>query len=331
MAKRIFAFGLIAATAIAATAALAADTAKPYSPPKTPWGDPDIQGMWPVGHLTGTMLERPEKYGDQMYLSDEDYAERAKRMKQFQNLYDNEIKNNKIGMGHWAEVGDAQRRTSLIIDPKNGRLPALTDLGKERSDKMRSSWQPIEFDTPADFDSWDRCITRGMPASMFPFQYNNGVQIIQAPGYVVVNLEMIHEARIVPLDGRPPLSQKILQWMGSSRGHWEGNTLVIETTNLQPGPSMTNVGTSGAPRGDNMPVSEHMKIVERLTPTSPNTIDYKITVTDPEDYTAPWTADLPWQRDPSYRMYEYACHEDNSMIRHYIDSSRAKRAQEAKK
>ena len=331
MPKRIFAFGLIAATAIAATAALAADTAKPYSPPKTPWGDPDIQGMWPVGHLTGTMLERPTKYGDNMYLSDEEYATTKKRMTQFQHLYDNEIKNNKLGMGHWAEVGDPQRRTSLIVDPKNGRLPELTALGKERSAKMRSSWQPIEFDTPADFDSWDRCITRGMPASMFPFQYNNGVQIIQAPGYVVVNLEMIHEARIVPLDGRPPMSNKILQWMGVSRGHWEGNTLVIETSNLQPGPSMTNVGTSGAPRGDNMPVSDKMKIVERLTPTGPDTIDYKITVTDPQDYTAPWTADLPWVRDSSYRMYEYACHEDNSMIRHYIDSSRAKRAQQAKK
>jgi hypothetical protein len=331
MPKRIFAFGLIAAIAIAATAALAADAAKPYSPPKTPWGDPDIQGMWPVGHLTGTMLERPSKYGDNMYLSDEEYATTKKRMTQFQHLYDNEIKNNKLGMGHWAEVGDPQRRTSLIVDPKNGRLPELTALGKERSAKMRSSWQPIEFDTPADFDSWDRCITRGMPASMFPFQYNNGVQIIQAPGYVVVNLEMIHEARIVPLDGRPPMSNKILQWMGVSRGHWEGNTLVIETSNLQPGPSMTNVGTSGAPRGDNMPVSDKMKIVERLTPTGPDTIDYKITVTDPEDYTAPWTADLPWVRDSSYRMYEYACHEDNSMIRHYIDSSRAKRAQQAKK
>ncbi len=340
MNQRLFAAGLMAAgialSAVAATPSLAADNTKlesngasSYTPPKTPWGDPDLQGMWPVGHLTGTPLERPKELGDKMYLTDEEFAEREKRMKRFSNLYNNEIKNNKLGMGHWAEVGKPQRRTSLIVDPKNGRLPAFTKLGKERSDKMRSSWQNIEFDSPHDFDSWDRCITRGMPASMFPFQYNNGIQIMQAPGYVVLNLEMIHEARIIPLDGRPALSQNILQWMGSSRGHWEGNTLVIVTTNLQPGPSMTNVGTTGAPRGDNMPVSDKMKIVERLTPTSANTIDYTITVSDPENYVSPWTADLPWQRDQSYKMFEYACHEDNSMIRHYIDSSRAKRAQQA--
>ncbi|MFN2124838.1 MAG: hypothetical protein ACK2UP_15170, partial [Candidatus Promineifilaceae bacterium] len=103
----------------------------------------------------------------------------------------------------------------------------MTKLGKERSAKMLSSYQDITWDSPADFDSWDRCITRGMPASMFPFMYNNGIEVLQAPGYVVIRLEMVHEARIIPLDGRPPLSNKILQWMGSSRGHWEGNTLVI--------------------------------------------------------------------------------------------------------
>jgi len=333
MKGRVIAWGLVAAglmlSAIAVSPSVAAD--KSYVPSKTPWGDPDLQGMWPVGHLTGTLLERPKDLGDAMYFTEEQFAEREKRMKQFSNLYNNEIKNNKLGMGHWAEVGEAQRRTSLIVDPKNGRLPALTKLGQERSDKMRSSWQDIDFDTPADFDSWDRCITRGMPASMFPFQYNNGIEIMQAPGYVVLKLEMIHEARIVPLDGRPALPQSILQWMGSSRGHFEGNTLLIETTNLRPGPSMTNVGTSGAPRGDNMPVGKNMKITERLTPTGPDTIDYKITVSDPENYTADWTADLPWKKDPSYKMFEYACHEDNDMIRHYIDSSHAKRAQQAKK
>ena len=332
MKGRFIAWGIVVAgltlSAVAVMPSIAAD--KAYAPPKTPWGDPDLQGMWPVGHLTGTLLERPKELGDAMYFTEEQFAEREKRMKKFSNLYDNEIKKNKLGMGHWAEVGEAQRRTSLIIDPKNGRLPELTKLGKERSAKMRSSWQDIDFDTPADFDSWDRCITRGMPASMFPFQYNNGIEIMQAPGYVVLKLEMIHEARIVPLDGRPALSQNILQWMGSSRGHWEGNTLVIKTTNIQPGPSMTNIGTSGSPRHNDMPVSKNMKIVERLTPTGPDTIDYKITVTDPEDYTAPWTADLPWKKDPGYKMFEYACHEDNDMIRHYITSSRAKRAQQAK-
>ena len=299
------------------------------TPAKTPWGDPDLQGMWPVVHLEGTPAERPEKYGDNMYISDEEYAKRQKMMQMQQDAYDKEIKSNKMGMGHWAEAGDATRRTSLIIDPKNGRLPAMTKLGEERSAKMKSSWQKIDYNTPADFDSWDRCVTRGMPASMFPFMYNNGIEVLQAPGYVVIRLEMVHEARIIPLDGRPALPQSILQWMGSSRGHWEGNTLVIETTNLQPGPSMLNVGTIGSRSRNNFPVSKNMKIVERLTPTSANTIDYRITVSDPEDYTASWTADLPWVRDESYRMFEYACHEGNDMIRNYITSSRAKRAQEA--
>ena len=333
MKKRIVALGLIAAgltlSAIAVSPSVAAD--KAYTPAKTPWGDPDLQGMWPVLHLEGTPAERPEKYGDNMYISDEEYAKRQKMMQMQQDAYKKEIKSNKMGMGHWAEAGDATRRTSLIVDPKNGRLPAMTKLGEERSAKMRSSWQKIDYNTPADFDSWDRCITRGMPASMFPFHYNNGIEVMQAPGYVVIKLEMIHEARIIPLDGRPALPGNILQWMGSSRGHFEGNTLVIETTNLQPGPSMLNVGTVGVPPGDKLPVSAKTKITERLTPTGPNTIDYKITVDDPEDYVAPWTADLPWVRDSSYKMFEYACHEDNDMIRHYIDATKAKHEQQAAK
>jgi hypothetical protein len=315
--------------------ALAADkgaTSEPkatYSPPKTPWGDPDLQGMWPVAHLQGTPFQRPEKYGDRMYLTDEEFAEQDKRQKAFAARYEQEIKDNKMGMGHWAEIGEATRRTSLLIEPKDGQMPGLTELGKERSATMRSSYQDIAWDSPRDFDSWDRCVTRGMPASMFPFMYNNGIQVLQAPGYVVIRLEMVHEARIIPLDGRPVLPSQILQWMGVSRGHWEGSTLVIETTDLQPGPSMLNVGTIGSRSHNDMPVSEKMKIVERLTPTGPNTIDYRITVDDPENYTAPWTADLPWVRDDTYKMFEYACHEGNDMIRNYITSSRAKRVQAA--
>ena len=340
MKERIIALSVIAAgmtlSAMVVAPPVSAESAKSvtdsttkYVPKKTAWGDPDLQGMWPVVHLEGTPFERPVKYGDNMYITDKEYAQKAKMLKMQRDAYDREVKNNKIGMGHWAEAGDANRRNSLLIDPKNGRLPEMTAAGKAASDKMRSSWQKIDFYTPADFDSWDRCITRGLPASMFPFHYNNGIQIIQAPGYVVINLEMIHEARIVPLDGRPALSPNIMQWMGVSRGHWEGNTLVIETTNIQPGASVLNVGTVGVPPGDKMPMSKGAKVVERLTPTGPNSIDYKITYSDPKYYTASWTADLPWVRDDSYRAYEYACHEDNSMIRHYIDATKAKKAQQA--
>jgi hypothetical protein len=338
MKERIIALSVVAAgltlSAMVVAPPSSAESAKSgsatnYVPKKTAWGDPDLQGMWPVQHLEGTPFQRPEKYGDNMYITDAEYAKKEKMLKMQRDAYDREVKNNKIGMGHWAEAGDANRRNSLLVDPKNGRLPEMTEAGKEASAKMRSSWQKIDFNTPADFDSWDRCITRGLPASMFPFHYNNGIRILQAPGYVVIDMEMIHEARIIPLDGRKAPPQKVMQWMGFSRGHWEGNTLVIETTNIHPGASVLNVGTVGVPPGDKMPMSKDAKITERLTPTGPNSIDYKITYSDPKYYKASWTADLPWQRDPSYRMYEYACHEDNSMIRHYIDATKAKKAQQA--
>ncbi len=342
MKRRILAAGVVAAgmalTAYGMTAMGAEPTHSPsepaktdYVPPKTAWGDPDISGMWPVAHLQGTPFQRPDKFGDREWLNDEEFAEQDKRQKQFADRYNQEIKNNKIGMGHWAEIGEATRRTSLLVLPRDGHLPPMTELGKERSAKMRSSYQDITWDSPADFDSWDRCVSRGIPASMFPFMYNNGIQVMQAPGYVVIRLEMVHEARVIPLGNMPAPPSKLLQWMGVSRGHWEGNTLVIETTNIQPGASMLNVGTIGSRSRNNMPVSDKMKIVEKLIPTGPDTIDYRITVTDPENYTGSWTADLPWVRDSSYRMYEYACHEGNDMIRNYITSSRAKRAKQAEK
>jgi hypothetical protein len=193
---------------------------------------------------------------------------------------------------------------------------------------MRSSWQEgSTFDWVSDFDTWDRCITRGMPASMFPFQYNNGIRIFQAPGIVALNMEMVHETRIIPTDGRAALPAQIQHWLGESRGHWEGDTLVVETTNLQPGPTAVNGGgVVGAPRENRLPVGETTRIVERFTPTGPDTIDYEMTFEDPTLYVAPWTVRMPWQRNDDYGMFEYACHEANYMIRDYISASRAGRA-----
>jgi hypothetical protein len=200
---------------------------------------------------------------------------------------------------------------------------------------MRSSWgrtpdEVLTFDSEKDFDTWDRCITRGMPASMFPFRYNNGMQIIQQPGYVILNLEMIHDARIIPLGNRPPLSPRIKQWMGESRGRWEGNTLVVVTTNFKPGASMTNIGVVGAPQGNRMPTSEKMKITERFTRLSDDMLVYEITTEDPVVLTRPWTARFPLKLDNSYVWWEYACHEGNRTIPDYISSSRAERAQAEK-
>jgi hypothetical protein len=298
--------------------------------PRTPWGDPDLQGMWPVVHLISVPLERPPQYGDRLHFTPEELAEQQKRIDARNKRYQDEDSADRIGQGHWAEVTEMPPQTSLIVDPPNGRLPPLTDQGKQQSAKMGSSWNHKVFDSVADFDVWDRCVTRGMPASMFPFQYNNGIQILQTPGYVVINMEMIHEARIVPVGKVAALDGEVKQWLGSSRGHWEGNTLVVETTNFNGQASMTSFGSPGAPI-DPRATSTQLKIVERFERTGADDITYTVTTTDPVTQSAPWTAQLPWKRDDSYQMFEYACHEDNEAIRNYITASRASRAQEAAK
>jgi hypothetical protein len=159
--------------------------------------------------------------------------------------------------------------------------------------------------------------------------YNNGIEIMQAPGYVVMRLEQVHETRLIPVDGRPPLDPAISHWLGESRGYWEGNTLVVETAKFNGKTGMTNVATTGAPRG-NTPTSESMRIVERFTRADDDTLDYTISVEDPEMLTRPWTAAYPWRREPSYQFFEYACHEDNPAVRNFIVTSRCERAQAAK-
>jgi len=181
-----------------------------------------------------------------------------------------------------------------------------------------------------DFDNWDRCITRALPASMMPMMYNNGLRIFQSPGLVVIQMEMIHEARIIPVDGRPPIPRQIGNWLGESRGHWEdANTLVIETTNFRTETSATSIVTSGSPPANNTPMSTEAKLVERLTMTGPDSIVYETTYTDPVIFTAPWGTRLDWQRDDDYQFFEYACHEGNVQLRNYITASRAERAAKA--
>jgi len=168
-----------------------------------------------------------------------------------------------------------------------------------------------------------------MPSSMMPYRYNNGVHIMQVPGYVILDLEMVHETRIVPVDGRPALSPKITQWMGESRGRWEGNTLVIETTNYKAGASATNIGVMGSPQGNRFPTSEQMKTTERLTRLNDNFLLYEIKTEDPLITTRSWTVRYPLKLDPSYEWWEYACHEGNRTIGDYINSSRAERAKQS--
>jgi hypothetical protein len=187
------------------------------------------------------------------------------------------------------------------------------------------------FDSVNDFDTWDRCITRGMPVSMLTRNYNVGIRVMQSPGYVVILLEMAHEARVIPTDGRPFIDPTIKQYLGESRGHWEGNTLVVETKNFNGKPAMTNSGVPGSPSAQTggyalTPASESLHITEWFTRTGPETVEYKMTVEDPVVLTRPWSVEFPWQLDPKYDMFEYACHEGNTAIRNYIETNRFERA-----
>jgi hypothetical protein len=291
-----------------------------FTPPKTPWGEPDLRGIWPLNHLIATPLQRPEKYGDRRTLTEDEFAAAQKaaaaRNKRFET-----------GAIPQADSGtEVLQITSLISEPANGRFPALTPHGKELYAAMKGSYKPGQtvFDTPADFDSWDRCITRGMPVSMLPRNYNNGIRIMQTPGYVMIVLEMAHEVRIIPTTARPALDPAVKSWLGESRGHWDGNTLVVETTNFNGKDDMTNAGVGGSPPLN--PTSEQLHITEHFTRTAADTIDYQMKIEDPDIITEPWAVAFPLKLDNKYQMFEYACHEGNNAIRGYIETSRYERA-----
>ena len=252
-------------------------------------------------------------------------------------------------MGHWVESDASGHRTSLLVEPANGQLPAFTPWAQDLYKRGRSSWNQHPFDWVTDFDTWDRCVTRGFPASMLPFRYNNGIQVMQAPGYVVIRLEMIHDARVIPVVSKDKWAElqktrwpaNVRTWFGQSLGYWDGNTLVIETTNIKAGdsvstnnfdrgPSPLNMATMGVPPNNTIPTSEEAKVVERLTPTGPDHIVYELHYEDPKVFTAPWTAQLDWTRNEDYGMFEYACHEGDVQIRNYITASRAGRLDEAR-
>lgn len=295
----------------------AAGTDGSWTAPRTEWGDPDLRGTWPLESMGRTPMQRPLAYGDRALMTDEEYAEAVEAAETVAAGYEREDDADVIGTGHWFEWGMPLRQTSLIVEPANGRIPPMTPTGLERAANMKSSWSEEVFEDISDFNPLDRCITRGLPASMVPFPYNNGVRIFQSPGYVVLQLEMIHETRIVPLDGRPAPPAQIKHWMGESRGHWDGDALVIETTNFNGESPMVIVGPSNEP----VPTSTSLRITERLTPTGPDTIYYEALVEDPEVLTAPFRMAFPWARDESYRLFEYACHEGNTVIPYYIRST----------
>jgi hypothetical protein len=308
------------------------------TPGKTPWGHPDLQGIWTSNTMAGVPLERAKEYGTRATLTDEELAKRRARASQASQ--DNKTERtgqvgNEQGPTHWYEwFGRESRATSLIIDPPDGLIPALTPEGQKMK-IIAGTFGTPRFDSPQDFNTWDRCITRGMPTAFIPTAYNNAYQILQTPNEVVIFYEMLHTFRVIPLGGRPHVGSGIQLWEGDSRGRWEGNTLVVEVTNFSEktrGALPAN-GSSGE-----LPVSGRVytgtgnsgRLVERFTRVSADTIRYEATITDLTVYTKPWTIALDLGRDDKYQIYEYACHEGNRAVENSLSGSRAEERAAAK-
>ena len=288
------------------------------APGRTPWGDPDLQGVWT--NRTTTPLERPSELGEQSVLSNE---ERAALDAEADAARDQPPPPGSTGSYNdaWFDRGVRTSQTSLIVDPPDGRYPATTERVRESDAAFAALRDGTTFDTWEDLNLYDRCITRGMPGAMIPGFYNHNYQILQTPDYVVILVEMIHDARIIPLDGRAHVPPQVGQWMGDSRGRWEGDTLVVETTNM-------------IPRGDQRvrylvhAASEESRVVERFTRVDAGRIDYSFTVTDPATYAGPWTAEIPMV-PLGGEIFEYACHEGNYGLQNILAGARAAEQQTA--
>jgi hypothetical protein len=291
---------------LAAMSTATAQAPKPWNGPRTPWGDPDLQGTWTTDDARAVPMQRPPELGQRRNLTDDELAQRKQR--------DDETRGDtKAGAGTFVgEVGTRTlRQSSLVIDPADGRTPALTPQAQQRAAALNKSRNPLLPLTWEDRSLFERCITRGV-TGVFPTIYGNGLRIIQAPGSVVIVHEMVHESRIIPLDRRPPLGQAIKQYMGDSRGRWEGNTLVVETANFT---DKTSVGNSRH--------TDKLRLVERLTRTATDMIEYEIAISDPDTWVRPWTVLLPLTTQAGYEIYPFECHEGNQALRNMLSAARA--------
>ncbi len=285
-----------------------------WEAPRTPWGDPDMRGTYPLESMGSTPMQRPARFGTRRLLSDEEYTAAFESASELADLADVEDEAGVLGSGNWFERGEPLRQTSLIVEPADGRIPAMTEAGLTLRDQMSDSWNTEVFEGPWDFNSLDRCLSRGLPATMIPFPYNNGLRIFQAPGVVVINLELIHETRVIRLDETPPLPGDIRTFLGSSRGHWEGNTLVVKTTHFNGASPMVIVGPSNSP----IPTSDQLQVTEHFTLYAPGEVYYEAWIEDPVVLTGGFKMGFPWTRDDEYEPFEYACHEGNTIIPAYI-------------
>ena len=338
--------GIIAILMLVAAALASGQTSasKTFTPPRTPWGDPDLQGVWPGTEMVGVPLQRQQQFGSRNVLTDEEFQARVKQARQTDedaladfDLTTADTRNaGAVGSAtspppHWLERGKPSRQASLIVDPPDGRQPTQAPEAQKRAAEAQAARKGRgPADSYTDRSLYDRCVTRGVLGSILPVIYNNGNEIVQAPGVVAIRNEMIHETRIVWLDpstssgspraesrgdGRPHLTPSIKGYMGDSRGFWDGNTLVVETTNLD--------GRNGVGGNGGGTTSDRIKLTERFTMLDANTLQYEVTIDDPGTWARPWTIAFPWKRDQRYGMFEYACHEGNYAMKNILTGARA--------
>jgi hypothetical protein len=300
----------------------AAAAVKKWTPPRTPWGDPDLQGSFSNLNEDGTPLERPAQFEGRR-LEDIKGAELSAIKKAVQDRTIETFQGPLHAPQHfWQDDLNLVKGSQawFIVDPPDGKVPPLTAEATQRT-AARAAARRASGRGPA--DSWedlslyDRCITRGLPGSMMPVIYGNSYQIMQAPGYVAISYEMVHETRIIPLDGRPHAGASIRSYMGDARGHWEGDTLVVETTNFR---------DEGIYRNAN-PAT--LRLIERFTRTGPETVKWAVTVDDPATWTRPWTFSMPLTLDESQPVLEYGCHEGNLGLANILSAARAEERKKA--
>src|SRR5690242_5842420 len=318
-------------SAPASKGATPAKNAKSWTHPKTPWGDPDLQGTWTSDDCIGTPLNRPANLGDRLYYTEQELAQRQQNLERQQenDLQENVAADQRVGTGppsHWGERARRPcKQTSLVVDPANGRTPDLVPEAKTRPIPEGAGNNNPKADSWEDFSYYIRCISRGVTGSILPVIYGNGQQVVQGPGSVMILQEMVHEARVIPVDGRPHASSNIRSYMGDPRGHWEGNTLVVETTNFLG--NRNGIGLNGG----GTPTSEALKLTERYTRVGPNELHYEVTVDDPKTYVKPFKIAFPLTQEPGYQNFEYACHEGNYAMFDSLSGARAKEKAEAAK
>jgi hypothetical protein len=295
-----------------------------WTAPKTPWGDPDLQGNYTNKYETSTPFERPKEFEGRR-MQDVTAKEMAAAVARRQE--DTLARAKFFGgdpegrIGNSAEFRDIYEITKgsrpwFVVDPEDGKMPPILPEARARIAALprTGSFGNGPFNSHEDFSLWDRCITRGLPGSMLPGQYGNSYQIVQAPGFVAIRYEMVHDTRIIPLDGRARVSGAIRSDMGDARGHWEGNTLVVETTNFK---------TRSAYRNAN---AGKLKLVERFTRTAVDKIEWTVTVDDPTTWSRPWTFTMPLTMNDQEAIFEYACHEGNQAIKNILSAARSAEA-----